>query len=141
MKSRPTPHDSNMPSAFSPLREEMLAKSRSRIPVSLVVSALRIIILNATSAVGIRRFQSRDRPIECARCGHTPALRPGIALAGAAAVAAAFAVEPARTADVRVADLLATGALGPGLPQPAPARRAGDSGLAPVIPLAQSRAA
>jgi hypothetical protein len=105
------------------------------------VSGLRIEILNATSAVGIRRLPSRDRPIECACCGNTPALRPGIALAGAGGAAAAFAVEPARTADVRVADLLATGALGPGLPQPAPARRAGDSGFAPVIPLAQSRAA
>ena len=109
MKSRPTPHDSSMPSAFSPLREEMLVKSRSRIRVSLAVSALRIEILNATSAVGIRRLPSRDRPIECACCGNTPAIRPGIALAGAAAVAAAFAVEPARTADVCVADLLATG--------------------------------
>ena len=141
MKSRPTPHDCNMPSAFSPLRADILAKSGSRIRASLAVSLLRIRILNATSAVGISRFPSRDRPIECACCGHTPAIRPGIALAGAAAVAAAFAVEPARTADVRVADLLATGALGPGLPQPAPARRAGDSGLAPVIPFAQSRAA
>ena len=92
----------------------------------------RIAILNATSAVGIRRFQSRDRPIACACCGNTPAIRPGIALAGAAGVAAAFAVEPARTADVRVADLLATGALGPGLPQPAPAGPTGGVGLAPV---------
>ena len=99
--------------------------------------AVRIRILNSTSAVDILRFQSGDRPIECACCGNTPALRPGIALAGAAA----FAVEPARTADVRVADLLATGAFDPGLPQPAPARRAGDSGFAPVIPFAQSRAA
>ena len=141
MKSRPTPQEYNMPSAFSPLRADILAKSRSRIRVSLAVSALRIRILNATSAVAIRRFESGDRPIECACCCNTPAIRPGIVLAGAGAVAATFAVEPARTADVRVADLLATGALGPGLPQPAPARRAGDSGFAPGIPFAQSRAA
>src|SRR5262249_45336351 len=34
--------------------------------------------------------------------------------------------------DVRVADVLATGAFGPGLPQPAPAGPAGGVGLAPM---------
>src|SRR5262249_20532850 len=43
-------------------------------------------------------------------------------------------------ADVGVADLLATGAFGPGLPEPTPSRRAGSPGPAPVTHLARTHA-
>jgi hypothetical protein len=43
-------------------------------------------------------------------------------------------------ADVGMENVLATGAFGPGLPQPTPSRRAGDSGLAPVTHQARTHA-
>src|SRR5262245_48200757 len=42
--------------------------------------------------------------------------------------------------DVGVADLLAAGALGPGLPEPTPSRWAGDTGLAPLTRRTHSHA-